>query len=109
MIFVFFAVKISLQANKLAGLQAYKLVVLLLACSLASLFAFQFVRRLLRIKKALHFCRASLFCFPVRYAVADLAVSASLANPAGSEIARSARIFRSRAIPVLARPAMNLL
>ena len=44
-----------------------------------------------------------------RDAVADFAVSASRAKPAGSFTARSARIFRSRATPFFARPAMNLL
>jgi len=40
---------------------------------------------------------------------AALAVSTSLVKLAGSEIARSARIFRSIATPFLVRPAMNLL
>jgi len=40
---------------------------------------------------------------------AALDVSTSLAKPAGSVIAMSDSIFRSRAIPDRVRPAMNLL
>ena len=51
---------------------------------------------------------AATCCRPVPYDAA-LAVSTSLVKLAGSEIARSARIFRSIATPFFVRPAMNLL